>query len=158
MSPCRERHAERASHEQTSQQRANETICAAYSLGDAPSKYPAELLLVSISVTKRRSGGRYLLVIMRARGIGVGKVDFCDACDQEEAKVHNLPFGRFPGPLLSCRNRCAALSPLIDLATTMSRCQRSAAPATESMFLLQGVLCGRLFSDRVTLDKFTFQI
>ena len=39
------------------------------------------------------------MVIMRADGIGVGKVDFCDACDQEEAKVRNLPFGRFRGPL-----------------------------------------------------------
>ena len=55
----------------------NETICAAYSLamGDAPSKYPVELLVLSRTVTKRRSGGRYLLVIMRAGGIGVGKVD-----------------------------------------------------------------------------------
>ena len=90
---------ESASHEQTTQQRANETICAAYSLGDAPSKYPAELLLASSSITKRRSGGRYLLVIMRAGGIGVGKVDLCGACDQEQTKVRNLPFGRFRGPL-----------------------------------------------------------
>ena len=63
--------------------KGEETICAAYFLGDAPSKYPVELLLVSISITKRRSGGRYLLqlVIMRAGGIGVREVDFCGACD-----------------------------------------------------------------------------
>ena len=73
LPPCRERQAERASHEQTAQQRANETICAACFLGDAPSNYPVELLLASSSITKRRSGGRYLLVIMRAGGIGVSE-------------------------------------------------------------------------------------
>ena len=67
--------------------------------GRSYSKYPAELLLASISSTKRRSGGRYLLVVMRAGGIGVREVDFCGACDQEQAKVRNLPFGRFRGPL-----------------------------------------------------------
>ena len=36
---------------------------------------------------------------MRAGGIGVREVDFCGACDQEQAKVRNLPFGRFRGPL-----------------------------------------------------------
>ena len=39
------------------------------------------------------------MVIMRAGGIGVREVDFCGACDQEQTKVRNLPFGRFRGPL-----------------------------------------------------------
>ena len=101
VSPCRERQAERASHEQRSSNEGKATNQRCLLPGDAqaPSKYPVELLLVSSSSTKRRSGGRYLLVITRAGGIGVREVDFCGACDQEQTKVRNLPFGRFRGPL-----------------------------------------------------------
>ena len=42
LSPCRERQAERASHEQRSSNEGEETICAAYFLGDAPSKFTYE--------------------------------------------------------------------------------------------------------------------
>ena len=79
-----------------SNERTKLSGCAAYSHGDAPTKYPAELLSVSSSITKRRSGGRYLLVIMRAGGIGVREVDFCGACDHDQTKVH---FVRFRGAL-----------------------------------------------------------
>ena len=47
--------------------------------------------------------------------------------------------------ILSCRNRCAALPSLYDVATTMSRCQRSAAPATDSMFSYKEFCVGLFF-------------
>ena len=129
--------------------RGRQLISSAYFLGNAPSKYPVELLLASSSITKRRSGGagRYLLVIMRAGGIGVREIGLCGACDQDlgASKGAQLTIWPISRATLSCRNRCAALSSLYDLATTMSRCQRSAPPVTDSMFSLQGVLCGRFF-------------
>ena len=102
--PCpraraRARQAPRPSPDCCSAELVAKLSCDVYFLGDAPSKSSSELLLASSSITKRRSGGRYLLVILPTDGIGVGEVDFCGACDQEQAKVRNLPFGRFRGPL-----------------------------------------------------------
>ena len=60
LSPCRERQAGRASHEQTSQQRANETICAAYFLSAALSKYPSRRSPASNALTLSWFGLVYL--------------------------------------------------------------------------------------------------
>ena len=35
------------------------------------------------------------MVIMRAGGIGVREVNFCGACDQEQANLRDVPFGLF---------------------------------------------------------------
>ena len=81
---------------------------------------------------KRRSGGRYLLVIVRAGGIDERSWRLWRMRSEPNkgAQLTTLPTLR---DALSCHNRRGALLSLLAPVTTMSRCQRSAPPVTNSM-------------------------
>ena len=71
--------------------RARKVISAAYSLGDAPSKFSAQLGSSHRTVLKSRSRSRYLQLVSCADGIGPSQVVICSAHDEGQARMRKSP-------------------------------------------------------------------